>query len=69
MEIEPSYDPDGSLAAWLCWRGEKLLGSVCRTKPSRWHVNDSDGAVVAITRTKRAAIDVLSVRSSGGNDG
>lgn len=63
MEIEPSYEPDGSVAAWLCWRGEKYVGSVCRTGPGRWQANDADGAVIGVGRTRRQALACIGYQS------
>jgi hypothetical protein len=59
MEFEPAYQPDGSVSGWLAYRGAAYLGSVCRTKPRRWQVNDCGGAVVGVFRTRREAFDYL----------
>jgi hypothetical protein len=64
MQIEPAYDADGSVAGWLCFRCEFYLGSFCRTGPRRWHANDSDGAVIAVTRTRREAVDAIRNRTA-----
>jgi len=65
MEYEAAYDPDGSVAAWLCWRGEKYIGSVCRTSPGRWQSNDADGACVGVARTRRQALSCVAERHGG----
>lgn len=59
MEVEPSFDPDGSVAAWLCWRGATYVGSVCRTNPGRWLANDADGAVIGVARTRGQALKYI----------
>ena len=56
MIIEPAYQADGSIGGWLLWRGDKYVGSVCRTKPARWQLNDPDGAIKGIFRTRSEAI-------------
>ena len=61
MTLEPGYAADGSVAAWLLYRMEEYVGSVCRTKPGRWQLNDADGAVLGIYRTRRAAFDAAAI--------
>jgi hypothetical protein len=63
VEIEPAYDPDGSLAAWLCYRGDRYLGSVCKVRRG-WHVNNCEGGVLAVTRTRKEAFARISETAS-----
>lgn len=60
MLIEPAYDADGSIAAWLGWRMDQYVGSICRTKPRRWQVNDCEGAVIGVYATRQRALLALS---------
>jgi hypothetical protein len=67
VEIEASYDPDGSLAGWLCWRGDKYLGSVCKVRRG-WHANNADGGVLGVFRTRKQAFDHISETTSCAHD-
>lgn len=60
MEVEAAYDPDGSVAAWLCYRLDRYIGSVCRTGPGRWQANDAEGAIIWVARTRKEALMVVS---------
>lgn len=59
MQIEPAYDPDGSLAAWLCYRSERYLGSVCKVKRG-WHANNAEGGVLGVFKTRKQAFACIS---------
>ena len=60
MVIEPAYDPDGSVAAWLCYRMDRYIGSVCRTGPARWQANNAEGGIIAVARTRKQALAHIS---------
>lgn len=64
MEFEAAYDPDGSVAAWLCYRLDRYVGSVSRTGPGRWQANDADGAIIGIGRTRKEALTFVSRQPS-----
>jgi hypothetical protein len=55
MFIEIEYDPDGR-PAWILYRMGRYVGAVCKTGRARWQLNDSDGAVLGIFRTRGQAI-------------
>lgn len=61
MQIEPAHAPDGSIDGWLLYRGERYVGSICKTNRRRWQWNDADGAVKGIFNTRRAAFDAASL--------
>lgn len=55
MRIEIETDPDGR-PAWLLYRMGRHVGSVCKAGRARWQLNDSDGAVLGVFRTRGQAI-------------
>lgn len=59
MLLEPGFDADGSLSGWACYHQGNHVGSLCRTKPRRWLVNDIDGAVVGVFKTRKEAMALL----------